>query len=325
MKLSGPLYLTGAFALAGSSVVSARLLSGHVGTFTITAVSLAFALIALLPLCAGKLKQSIKQMRRSDVVMLLLQALFGIFLFRLFLLQGILRTSTSEAGLLTGATPAITAVLAWGFLKERVSPLSLTGVVCTVGGVLLIQGLATSHLSAEHLLGNLLVIGAAASESAFNIMSRVSAVKAEKHAPLDPIVQTTLVSALALVFCIMPMMFEQPIEKLGVLGITEWLALVWYGVFVTALAFICWYAGIKRCNASTAAAFTGMMPFTSLLLSVLLLGEHAGFEQWVGGALVVLGMVLIGLRKETKQEPLFSHADYVNETQLEKPMPDSTT
>lgn len=318
MKISGPIYLISAFTLAGSSVISARLLSDHVGTFTITAISLVFVLIALLPLCAGKLKQTIKQMRRSDVVMLLLQALFGIFLFRLFLLQGMLRTSTSEAGLLTGATPAITAVLAWGILKERVSPLSLSGVICTVGGVLLIQGLATSHLSPEHLFGNLLVIGAAASESAFNIMSRISAVKAEKHAPLNPIVQTTLVSALALVFCIVPMLFEQPLVRLNAIGVTEWLALVWYGVFVTALAFICWYAGIKRCNASTAAAFTGMMPFTSLLLSVLLLGEYAGWEQWAGGALVICGMALIGIKRQAKTsvEPLLSHTDNMNETPL---------
>jgi drug/metabolite transporter (DMT)-like permease len=298
LKISGPLYLTGAFALAGSSVISARLLSGHLGTFTITAVSLAFALMALLPLCASKLKQTIKQMSRSDVVMLLLQAVFGIFLFRLLLLQGLSRTSTSEAGLLTGATPAITAVLAWVFLKERVSSGKLVGILCTVGGVLLIQGLATSRLSSEHLLGNLLVISAAASESTFNVISRVNAVNAENRSPLDPLVQTTLVSGVALVFCVVPMMFEQPLYRLSAIGLTEWLALVWYGVFVTALAFICWYAGIKRCAASTAAAFTGMMPFTSLLLSVLLLGERAGFEQWTGGALVVLGMVMIGLKPQ---------------------------
>mgnify|MGYP000106115444 CR=1 FL=1 len=318
MKLSGPLYLIGAFTLAGSSVISARLLSGHAGTFTITAVSLCFALIALLPLCAGKLKQTIKQMQRSDGVMILLQALFGIFLFRLFLLQGISRTSTSEAGLLTGATPAITAALAWIFLKERISAYSLAGVICTVSGVLLIQGLATSRLSLEHLIGNLLIIGAAANESTFNVISRVNAVKTEKRAPIDPLVQTTLVSALALAFCVIPMFFEQPYEKLSLIGITEWLALVWYGVFATALAFICWYAGIKRCPASTAAAFTGMMPFTSLVLAVLLLGEQAGFEQWAGGALVILGMVLIGQKRQSKASAklLLSHTRNMKNTKI---------
>ncbi|EGW40222.1 putative membrane protein [Desulfosporosinus sp. OT] len=69
---------------------------------------------------------------------------------------------------------------------------------------------------------------------------------------------------------------------------------MWYGLFVTALAFVFWYAGIKRCGAFTAAAFSGMMPFTSMLLSVIILGEHPGWQQWLGGILVIFGMVLIG-------------------------------
>lgn len=297
MKRFGSLFLTAAFALAGTSVVSARLLSGYVGTFTITAVSLGFALLALLPLCRGKLMAAIRQLTLSSGILIVLQAFFGIFLFRLLLLQGVLRTSTAEAGLLTGATPAVTALLAWLFLKERVSPRSLIGVLSTVVGVLLIQGLTTSRLTSEHLWGNLLVLGAAVSESVFNVISRVSAVKAPQARPINPFVQTTLVSALALIFCIVPMLFEHPLAALSRINFTQWLALIWYGVFVTALAFICWYAGIRRCPASTAAAFTGLMPFTSLMLCVLLLGEQAGLWQWAGGALVILGMVLIGLKK----------------------------
>ncbi|MED4750460.1 DMT family transporter [Brevibacillus choshinensis] len=91
-----------------------------------------------------------------------------------------------------------------------------------------------------------------------------------------------------------PALFEQPNYSLSIIGWNEWLALIWYGPFVTALAFIFWYAGIKRCHVSTAAALSGMMPFSALLLSVWLLGEQAGWQQWLGGLLVILGMVLIG-------------------------------
>ncbi len=301
-QFEGPLFLMGAFTLAGTSVIAARFLTEQLGTFTITAVSLLFALLFLLPICKGKLISSLRQMRLADAVMLALQALFGIFAFRLLLLQGLLHTTAGEAGLLTGATPAITAILAWLLLKEQVTLHKLSGVLGTISGVALIQGVATSQLSTEHLLGNLLVLGAAASESVFNILSRISAVKTTKT--LDPLVQTALVSALALVFSLVPALSEQPFAALGTADITQWLALVWYGVFVTALAFICWYAGIKRCSASTAAAFTGMMPFTSLILSVVLLGEHAGWEQWAGGALVIFGMVLIGWQSKKSEAPL---------------------
>ena len=44
------------------------------------------------------------------------------------------------------------------------------------------------------------------------------------------------------------------------------------------------YTGIpvsNVCGAFTAAAFSGMMPLTSMILSVIILGEQAGWQQWL--------------------------------------------
>jgi drug/metabolite transporter (DMT)-like permease len=298
-KIKGAAFLFGAFSLAGTSVVCARIVSGSLGTFTITAVSMVFALLFLLSVCGRRLAASLRGMSPADWLSTAMQAFVGIFLFRFLLLNGLAHTKTAEAGILTGSTPAITAVLAWALLKERVSVFSIIGIAATVCGVLLIQGLISpGHtLEANHFWGNILVLGAAASESAFNILSRIFAVKtAAQQRQTDPLIQTTLVSAIALLLCLVPAMFESPVTRLLNLNIEGWLAVVWYGVFVTALAFICWYAGIKRCPAFMAAAFSGMMPLTAMLLSVTLLGEAAGRSQWIGGALVMLGMALIGLK-----------------------------
>ena len=301
--------MTGAFTLAGTSVVCARIVSGHLGTFTITAVSMMFALLFLLPICARRIAASVRVMTAGDWLSTGLQALIGIFLFRFLLISGMARTSAAEAGILTGATPAITAVLAWALLRERAGVFALAGITATVCGVLLIQGLLTPGrvLEGEHFWGNMLILGAAASESTFNILSRIFAVKgAARQRETDPLVQTALVAAFALVLCVVPALLEQPVQRLNTVGLGGWLALVWYGVFATALAFICWYAGIKRCPASMAAAFSGMMPLTAMLLSVTLLGEAAGWAQWLGGALVILGMALIGMKKRAAQTALTS-------------------
>lgn len=297
-RLKGPFYLVCAFTLAGTSVISARFVSEELGTFTITAASLFFALLFLLPLCFSRIVKTVRRMSASDFAMLSLQGLCGIFLFRMFLLKGLLHTSAGEAGILTGATPAITAILAWVALQEPVSRKTLVGIISTVGGVLLIQGLGVSgsRFTIEHLWGNLLILCAAASESLFNILSRLAIVKKVAHRiePTSPMAQTTMVTAIVLFISLIFSWYEQPITALAKLELKGWLALFWYGVFVTALAFICWFAGIERCNASTAAAFSGMMPFTSLLLSTLVLGEHTGWRQWSGGILVIIGMISIG-------------------------------
>lgn len=297
-QLNGKLYLICAFSLAGTSVISARFVTGKLGTFTITAVSLLFALVFLVPLCGKQIVQYFRLMSFHNFLFLLFQALCGIFLFRLFLLSGLYYTSTGEAGILTGATPAISALLAMVALREKVRGRKLAGILCTVGGILIIQGVLTpgNGLSLEHMGGNMLVLCAAACESAFNTLSRISAVKAaaDLKEPSSPIAQTSIVSAIALILCLIPALFEHPLKELSGIGLMEWMALLWYGVFVTALAFVCWFSGIKRCNAFTAAAFSGMMPLTSMLLSTVVLGESAGYQQWLGGLLVIVGMILIG-------------------------------
>jgi len=306
-RLKGSIYLFCAFTLAGTSVISARLVSGKLGTFTIAAASLFFAVIFLLPICRNRLMETIQLMERNDWFLILLQALCGIFLFRMFLLQGLLHTSAGEAGILTGATPAVTALLARAALKEPVNKKSILGIACTILGILLIQGilLTGSIFTLGHFMGNILVLFAAVSESLFNVISRVNSLRTVSlnKQPINPLVQTTLVSGIAFILCLIPALFEQPVQSLGSIGLKEWLALAWYGLFVTALAFIFWYAGIKRCPAYTAAAFSGMMPFTSLILSAIVLSEHAGLQQWSGGLLVVLGMLLIGSIRPNRADP----------------------
>ncbi len=242
--------------------------------------------------------QVIRTITVKNYLFMFLQALFGIFLFRMCLLNGLKLTSSGEAGILTGATSAITALLALIFLKEGLNPVKLSGIVSTVAGIMLVQGIfsGNSAFSGQHFLGNLLVMGAAACESLFNILSRLFAVRYTpgKSHNLPPQVQTLIVTVIALLLCLIPSLSEQPVKNLMVLGLREWLSLIWYGIFVTALAFIFWFCGINRCGAVLAAAFSGMMPLTSMLLSALLLGEVPSLQQFAGGGCVVAGIVLIG-------------------------------
>jgi drug/metabolite transporter (DMT)-like permease len=296
--MKGPAFLFSAFTLAGTSVIAGRFVSGKLGIFTITAASLFFALVFLLPAYFKKIKQTVISLPLKGYMYLALQALCGIFLFRMFLLSGLKITSSGEAGILTSVTPAITAVLAMVFLKERAGIKKIAGISMTMLGVLLIQGLLKPHsaLSMSHFIGNMLVICAAACEALFNTFSRAFAIKGAKSSmpKVEPPVQTAIISFMALVFCLIPAMSEQPVLRLSAIGLTEWLALLWYGFFVTALAFICWYEGIRLCGALTAAAYSGMMPFTSALLSVVILHESLDMMQLAGGLLIAGGMIVLG-------------------------------
>ncbi|MDF2486862.1 MAG: hypothetical protein K0R46_3030 [Herbinix sp.] len=294
----GKIYLLFAFTLAGTSVISGYILSEKLSRFTITAVSLGIMILCLFPFYAAKTVKTIRLLKRNDWKLLMLQAIFGIFLFRMFLLLGVNSTSTVEAGILTGTTPAITTILAFFILREKPSDWTAIGIVCTVSGIALLQGtnLYSVQLSSQHFLGNVFMLCAAASESAFNIISRKHKSKILDHAnvKIPPVVQTLIVSTMAFGLALIPALVEQPFEALQAIGLKEWLALIWYGLVVTALAFVFFYAGVKRCDAYTTAAFSGMIPLTSMLLSLLLLRETVGMSQWTGGFLIVSSMLMIG-------------------------------
>lgn len=297
-RFAGALYLMGAFMLGGTSVIAGRYVSGLLGIFTIATVSLLFALAGLLPLCRGVLAKAVALLTRRDGVRFFLQALFGIFLFRIFVLQGLLRTSAGEAGIITGATPAATALLAWLALKEPLSGIRVLGVLCTIVGVSTLQGgfASSAAFAFDHFLGNLLILCAALSESLFNILSRAGYLRSlTQGAEIEPLVQTTFVVWIAFCLCLGPALAEQPWVALAAIDFSTWLALLWYGFFATAMAYYFWYAGIKRSDASTAAAFSGMMPITAMLLSVVFLNEQLGETQFLGGGMVVLGMLLASL------------------------------
>ncbi|MBN1778355.1 MAG: DMT family transporter [Clostridiales bacterium] len=203
----GKLYLTGAFSLAGTSVVTGYLLSSQLSCFTITAVSMRIILAGLLPFYAGKTIRTIRKLNKRDWLFLVSQAFFGIFLFRSFLLAGVRLTSTAEAGILTGTTPAITAVMAYFILKERLTGYKTTGIAAAVLGILLLQdnSLFFAKFSFGHFDGNVLVLLAASSESYCNIISRKQ--KAAENENARPVIHPTVRTAF-----------------------------IWYGLAVTALS-----------------------------------------------------------------------------------------
>ncbi|MBF4692461.1 DMT family transporter [Fusibacter ferrireducens] len=303
-KFKGRFYLAVGFIFAGTAVIAARFVSGFLGPFTITAVSLLAALVILVPFNYLKIQAALKLMKKTDWLMISLQAFFGIFLFRAFLLFGLQKISSTEAGVLIGTAPILTSILAYTLLKEKVTLRTIIGILCAVLGIILLQGAHFSNFTLSQSIGTILVLGAAACESLFNILSRFHSLnKATGNMDrMPPVVQSLLVSAIAFIFCLLPALAEHPVSSLIALDWIGWLSLLWYGLFVTILSYVLWYAGIKRCTAHTAAAFSGLMPFTSMILSHWVLSESITSLQWIGGGLVILGVIIIGISQSYESE-----------------------
>lgn len=225
--------------------------------------------------------------------------MFGSFLFRVFLTTGLQYIGAAEAGIITGATPAITALLTWLMLNEYLSLRTVTGILITFAGVLLVQGFPfETTLENFQPIGVIYVLCAVACESLFTTFSRKIHVGAKGDETLPPLVHAGFVSICAMVLCLIPALLEQPWAAIAALPVSGWIAFLWYGSIVTIVAFAFMFAGAKRCNGYTIAAFAGIIPISSTLFSVTILKDSISKYQAAGCVLVVFATLIISYQKK---------------------------
>ena len=297
----GKLYVVAAFVLAGSSVVAARFISDFLPPFTLTFLSLAFAVATVIPLYGRQTVAALGRIHRRRWLLLFLQALLGIALFRIFLTFGLRYISAAEAGIVTGAAPALTALFAFLLLRDPLTAGKIAGVFLTMTGMLVVQGFpfTAAAFNPDGFAGYVLVLAATACEALFAVLSRRMHLEdPEGGEQLHPVSHAGIVSAIALVLCFFPMLTESPLENIPAVPPAGWIALAWYGAIVTILAFTFMFSGAKLCDGYTISALTGVIPLSSLLLSIIFLGADVQPHQWLGCALI--GIAIWVINRKTK-------------------------
>ena len=277
-----------AMVIVGSSVVAGKIMIQELPVFQASALRFVLALAVLVPLLYAR-EGGFPRLSRRSVLLLAVQALFGSFLFTAFLLHGLRLTSPASAGIITSTTPAWMGLMAWLFLKDRPKPAALAGISLSVAGILAINMVSSSpgQTGPHAPWGNLLVLGAVLFESLFLLLRKTV------REPLSPLAASTLISLFGLLWFLAPALVETARCPLSGISATGWLSVAYYGLFVTVLAYLFWFAGITRVSASTAGVFTGLMPVSALALSALVLGEPLRFAHMAGCALVLAGILCI--------------------------------
>ncbi|AFC31210.1 putative efflux transporter [Paenibacillus mucilaginosus 3016] len=300
-QITAGLELSGAAVLIGSSVVAGKITAMHIPVFFSQTVSLAIALLVLLPLSWRK-REELKVLGRKDLLLLLLQAFLGMFLFRVLMLYGLKTASAAEAGILTSFTPAAVALLSIVFLKERMTPRLASGVLFAAAGVACLGapgwfGSAPSSAAPSSSVGLLLILGAVGGEAALTVIRKLTA------SSVSPLTGTTCVTFFSFLMFLPFSLAEAARTDLSVLGPQDAALLLYYGVFVTAVAYLLWFSGVSKVSAGTAAVYTGCIPVSTVLLSYALLHEPFSWAHAAGAAFVFLGIRQVSAPSEKRILP----------------------
>jgi drug/metabolite transporter (DMT)-like permease len=193
--------------------------------------------------------------------------------------------SASEAVLIAYTMPIWTVVLAWPVLGERPTLLRVIALVMTFAGLAAIMGANGLSASMAKLPGMVMALGAAVGFALGTVLTK-----------RWPILMPPLVAA-AWQLCIgsSPMIaagFLIETTHLDNVSALGWWLLVYSTVGQFCIAYVCWFAALKRLPASVAAIGTMAAPVIGVVTSALTLGEPLGPGQIAALVFTLAGVAL---------------------------------
>lgn len=243
---------------------------------------LAFAFLLTLPYALVFQRHHFKKLQGSHWGYALLS---GTFLAIHFLtwIKSLELTTVASSTVLVTLQPVFTMILGYVLFRERLTGLSLTGMLIAIGGSV-IMGVSDFHVDRAHLAGDLLALSGGFFASVYILIGR------KLRATMPAATYCTLVyGACALVLLIFNLFFANPLSGHGGVNLSLFLA----------LALVCTLGGhsifnwsLKHLEAVKVSTACLGEPLGATLLAFLLLHEVPGALQLVSGALILTGLVL---------------------------------
>ncbi|GAA1790963.1 DMT family transporter [Agromyces lapidis] len=216
---------------------------------------------------------------------LVLVAVYGVLWFAGYTLVLNLAERHLDAGtaaMLVNIAPLLVAVAAGVFLKEGFPRSLVVGLLVAFAGVVII---ATGGVGAHvDMLGIALGVLAAVLYALGVLVQKVALREADA-------LSATWVGCAIGAAVLLPFLPQTVVEVGAAPAPAVW-AMVYLGIFPSAVAFLLWAYVLKRSPAGVTASATLAVPAIVVLLSWALLGELPTVLGMVGGALCLIGVAL---------------------------------
>jgi drug/metabolite transporter (DMT)-like permease len=289
MHSSGPLFCLGSASAFGAMAILGKLSYAEgatVGTLLAFRFALAAALFWLLVLATGALGE-LRTLSRRDLLRALALGACGYAVQAGAAFAALERIDASLFSLLLYTFPAIVAVAAIGLGRERADLRRSIALALSSGGlVFVVAGAGAGALDA---LGAALALGAAVVYSTYILVSEGVAGR----------VRPSLLSALVCTGAAVSLTAGSALLgelRPGAVTVTGWGWLAGIAVVSTFAAISLFFAGLRRVGSTATAILSTVEPVTTVLLALAVFGERLGVVQLAGGALVLIGVLVLNVR-----------------------------
>ncbi|MBA3557314.1 MAG: DMT family transporter [Gemmatimonadaceae bacterium] len=245
---------------------------------------LRFAVASVLLLPIAQLRGGTARLQRPIAwSTITLMGLTGVTLYYIGYNVSLYYISASQAVLLQSAIPAVTAFLAFVFLRERLSAKRVAGIGISLIGVALVMIAAAPAGGASHtLLGNVLMAGTTILWAAYTIL-------AKRLAASDQLVVTAYSTVAGTVMLAPIAVWEVLPKPVPAFSANDWISVLYLGAISTAGGYWLYNRSLQQLQASQTSAFINLMPVVGIATAVIFLGETLVLWQIAGAAFVLIG------------------------------------
>lgn len=221
-------------------------------------------------------------------------SLTGITLFNtLIYIAGHYSSAINLALIGTTSSPVFAVLLAAIFLKERIKPLRVLGMVICICGILILlsEGSFKRLINFHFSTGDWWVLAGAMSFAIYNTLVR------KKPAGISAVnflfVVFSFGTILLLPFYSWEVFHSDPVEwNMNLIWI-----ILYLGAGASVISYLLWNAAIARLGSPRTALFGNLIPVFSTLEAVWILDEQITTIHIISGLLVITGLVIANLRK----------------------------
>ncbi|CAM3835062.1 DMT family transporter [Roseateles saccharophilus] len=270
-------------ALWGASFLFMRLGAHEFGPVPLAAVRVGLASAMLVPLLASR--GQLAELRTHWNGLLLVGALNSAIPFALFSFAA-LSITAGLSSIVNATTPLWTAVVAFVWLGQRLTPLRVLGLVIGFAGVaFLAWDKASLKPGADHS-GLLAVLACATATLCYGL-----AANATKRflTGVPPLAVATGSQFAATLLLALPAAWLWPAAMPGAVA---WSSALGLAALCTALAYILYFRLMSRVGPTNAVSVTFLIPLFAILWGALFLHEAVTAKMVAGGAIVLVGIAL---------------------------------
>jgi drug/metabolite transporter (DMT)-like permease len=271
--------------LWGLGPLVAHLLLKEVQPFTLAALRLSIASAGLMLLSLRDLRRAPRPLHVPWRRLMVLGAL-GMAIYYATFNYSLLFASTIVVAVVFAVSPAVTALLAVMFLRERVSVLRWGGIVLSIAGVCLLSLGGSEGSGPNSLLGAAIGLAGVFAWGGYVTISK------GVHPRLPQTVATTVIALSGLVLILPLAAIELVLYGQGQISTGTWLLLIQIGLVNSALAYLTFNWGLRYLEASTASTVLQAMIVVTMAAGVLVLGEPLTIVEIAAAATVLTGVWL---------------------------------